>query len=381
MKTGHCRPLSFCLEDMTQATSEEAMTHFLCLFVTRRPVFKVSARPHPQSHIRSFMKANKTRIKNALFMDLIEKSFSDHAFCTRVLMLLEENYGDSQDVFDFLLSLQGDQQVSHFQKFVRSMGERCGRPDWSVLPRTLFDGSFLRELRRLAEQKFPFYEIGGRTNTSLETYRWCFEPGAIEKTGFESVRRSTYDLCFDLGGGYATPFLASRFQKPLVCLDICDPNQLISLDPESQTEYRRHGLELGSEPIPFIYFDVFKSKIPTNADTYLITSFGFLGSTISEPSQKSFGEKSFAPYRATLASARLLSQLIFQGKKIDLCVYARPSKAYYSNICYTLRFRESKLVSAQGFYTDYHKFIPRVPGSAITEPPYKHFDYTAVPTK
>lgn len=116
-------------------------------------------------------------------------------------------------------------------------------------------------------------------------------------------------------------------------------------------EYDKLGLPMTE--CPFQQFDVYTDAYPLDRARYLITSFGFLGSTPGDVSNGR-GSDPFPSFSTLYAAIRGIAVLIDAGKDVTLAVYGRPSATRYSNICWTLRFANRRMVSGKTMTADFY---------------------------
>lgn len=344
MWEGSVRPLATIAADLARPDHDlESLTTAVCEFVTRRPLWRAKGFVHERSAISQFLRSNAENGRAGFVQDLITRPIRKGSFPHQILELYEADHGDIRATFD-LITAQPDSIVCYFDKFVASVGRIAQRPDWRESPRTMFDGSFQTAVRELLASGHRLDELSGLTNTRLEFYTWAFEGIAAAANGFELVAKSKYDVAYDLGGGFTTPYLAAKFKQPLACLDLFDPRERAPHEHVVvKRQYDKAGIAFDLESVPFVAFDIFADAYPSDFDTYLITSFGFLGST---PSQVTNDPRATAdyPYKTNLVAIEGICRLIMNAKDVTLCVFARPTRARYANICYTLRFQERRCV-------------------------------------
>jgi len=223
----------------------------------------------------------------------------------------------------------------------------------------MYDGSFLRAVKAYLADGHLLKEIGGLTWTLLDVYEWTFQEPALTQTGFADIQQSTYDVCYDLGGGFTTQYLAVRLKQPLVCLDLFDPATRGPHEHEFvRRQYEKFGLVFDKQACPFQQFNVYTDHYPEEHGKYLIASFGFLGSTPGDVAGGR-GAGSFPSFATIYAAIHGIARLVDAGKDVTLAVYGRPSATRYSNICWTLRFAGRRLVAGRTMTADFYvdKFV------------------------
>lgn len=344
MWEGSVRPFSAIANDLARPDHDlDSLTAVLCEFVTRRPLWRARGTVHERSAISQFLRRHAER-GTSFVQDMITRPVKKGSFSHQILELFEADHGDIRATFE-LLARQPESFVCYFDKFVASVGRIAKRPEWRETPRTMFDGSFQSAVKDLLASGHKLDELSGLTNTRLDLYAWAFEGAAAAANGFELVANSRYDVAYDLGGGFTTQYLAAKFKQPLACLDLFDPKERAPHEHAVvKRQYEKEGLAFDVESVPFIVFDIFADAYPPDYETYLITSFGFLGSTPSQLTRHASSSTSDYPYKTNLHAIEGICRLITSDKDVTLCVFSRPTRTRYANICYTLRFRQRRCV-------------------------------------
>lgn len=355
MEMGSTRPLPAIIADLKRENkSHVELCYYLSEFVTRRPLVTHVTRLNRQSKMFKFKKEYGPQSDTSIFSDLINSAENPGTLGFQLIDLFEQDYGDIREVFIFMVLQRGEHRIGYVSKLIQSMSLRCDRPDWLEDPRTLFDGSFLAALKKLKDEGVPLPEVGGRTNTVLKLYDWCFSDEFKSATGFDEVMESNYDVCYDLGGGFTTPYLSKKFKKNLICLDIFDPRKFEQDSLYLKKIYKKSEMDYDPNTIPFQYFDVFKDRYPLDAQKYLIVTFGFLSSTIANLSEEAEGPRVFS---TTYAAVEGLAELILAGKELTLCSYSRPSYAKFLSRCFMVKFENKVLAKAKCMTQDCHRDI------------------------
>lgn len=354
MARGNVRPLDKITDDLLHVRdSVERLTYVLCEFITRRPLMRYMGVVHPDSAIKRFAKRVSGEMDAGFIRDLLTKPTTHTGFRFKIICLYEDDYGDIRDVFEYLAAQRGLDGVAYFDKLVRSVAQIAGRSDWFDDPRTMFDGSFLERLRSLKTEGVRFKELSGLTHTVLGHYEWAFAEPMSRRNGFADIAEETYDVAYDLGGGFATQYLASRFKQKLTCLDLFDPrtrapheHQLVG------RQYASVGLEHDPEATPFVQFDVYKNDYPLDFARYLITSFGFLGSTPGDVASGRQSNSEPFSFSTIYAATSGICRLIAAGKEVTLAVYGRPSSTRFANLCYSLWFKDGACTKVRSVTND-----------------------------
>jgi hypothetical protein len=211
--------------------------------------------------------------------------------------------------------------------------------------------------------------LGGMTHTVLGMYDWTL---AAPGTGF--VRRDRRaEAGYDLGGGFGTPDLTRLLGQPLVSLDLQGPGEARRLGIERfqvasparrpellprrvrwQDDAEAAAYLLALERQPWQRFDVFTDAFDESVRSYLITSFGFLTSTVASHSphalsREALGGNVLAQMHTTLTGLSRVLRLVALGKDVTLLTYQRATSRAYRNATLFLRFVQHRLADAAAF--------------------------------
>lgn len=354
MAEGSLRTNAEIIADLNRAhLSIEALIQLLCEFVTRRPLWRMMGVVSANSAIQRFLDGSAPEARTGFVRDLVIRPNS--AFHMQVIELFEADFGDIREAFRYLADQRHSYGVCYFDKFVASVARIANRIDWLADPRTMFDGSFLQKVKELQLSGTRLEELSGLTNTRLAAYEWAFADSAARANGFADVRTGQFDACIDLGGGFTTKYLATRFAQPLECFDLHDPALRASHERGFVLEqHRAYGLDDPFTGVVFRPFNVLTDEFSARAQSYLITSFGFMGSTPGVIDADGIPAPQAQPFLTNFYSIYRVCQLIDLGKHVTLCVFARPTKVRFANICYTLRFEARRCVSARSLYQNFY---------------------------
>ncbi|HEY1817069.1 MAG TPA: hypothetical protein VGG74_32200 [Kofleriaceae bacterium] len=354
MRKGSVRPIRRVLAELAQPNELDVLVDRIAEFITHRPLWRLRGALHQDSVLLRIKEKFASTSDSGFLNDLAVKPVVPGTLRYHVMLLLQEEYGDSVDVFEFLAGQTGMNGVAYYDKLVNAMARIAERPDWIDDPKTMFDGSFLRAVKDYLAAGYLLKEIGGLTWTILDVYEWAFQEPDLTRSGFGDVQRGRYDVCYDLGGGFTTQYLAIRFGQPLICLDLFDPATRSDHEREPVArQYKKLGLAFDTKACPFQAFDVYTDRYPLDRDKYLITSFGFLGSTPGDVSGGR-GDDAFPSFSTLYAAMRGIGELIVAGKDVTLAVYGRPSATRFSNICWTLHFDRGRLVTGNTMTADFY---------------------------
>lgn len=238
-----------------------------------------------------------------------------------------------------------------------------------AIEKLLIDTSVLTWIQSLGTSLRQF---SGMTHTISGLYDWISYPKYQEATGFSDISTDA-EAYYDLGGGFATPDVDRIFNKKFTSLDILSPQKALDWNIVIQTLTAWHLPKFGINQttvqtkdereaylqqvaqVPWIYFDVFKDHIPTSSQSYVITSFGFLSSTIGSLSTAADtveGGNNY--YSLTYWATKRIVELIAAGKSVDLFTYQRATAKNYRYRTVFLSFKNRQLIKAK-FYPDGEK--------------------------
>jgi hypothetical protein len=207
--------------------------------------------------------------------------------------------------------------------------------------------------------------LAGMTNTVIGMYDWIArEP----RTGFERIFRGA-EARLDLGGGYGTPDLSRLVGAPLTSLDLNPPSgaRAVGLRRFQVALRTRRGETLPRtrwqndaeaaayfaelERQPWQAWDAFADALDEGAASYLITSFGFLTSTVASHSPNALGRERLgknvlAQMHTTRIGLERVLRLAMLGKDVTLFTYQRATSRMYRNVTVLLRFAAHRLVDS-----------------------------------
>ncbi len=213
-------------------------------------------------------------------------------------------------------------------------------------------------------------EIGGMTFTVVGMYDWVVHSPATGCLRFPK----TAEACIDLGGGYATPDLRRVLGLPLVSFDLEPPTRARELGirrfaattagkkfrapPQNrirwQTDAEAELYFAQLEQQPWQRFDVYGDRFDASADSYFVTSFGFMTSTVASHSPLALTRRELssnvrAQMATTFTAASRVMELVLAGKDVSLLTYQRAISRAYRNITVFLRFKAHALVDFAAF--------------------------------
>lgn len=193
---------------------------------------------------------------------------------------------------------------------------------------------------------------GGDTNTILGIYDWIRDD---ETLGFDRVPRDA-DERFDLGAGFGTPYVEALFGQSFVALDLTSPAEArrlglaiaeqrgrraarVALDPEAREAYLRR-----LDGQAWRHYDVFNESLPATGPRVLVTSFGFLSSTVVSlsPHKRQLPAR-LRPLETTYTAIRRIVELAATGRDVSLLTVQRATARAYMNRALFVRFTNNTL--------------------------------------
>jgi hypothetical protein len=238
----------------------------------------------------------------------------------------------------------------------------------------LFDAS-VGSLERLAEEWLPklldeqgklrawvdeivargdrLKHYGGDTNTILGIYDWIREDPEL---GFDRIPHQL-DERFDLGAGFGTPYVEQLFRAPFVALDLTEPSAArrlgLSIAEQRGRRAARLALDRASREAylakldaqAFRRYDVFGEPLPATGQRVLVTSFGFLSSTVVSlsPHRRQLPAR-LRPLETTYTAIRRVVELAATGRDVSLLTVQRATARAYMNRGVFVRFADRALV-------------------------------------
>ena len=294
-----------------------------------------------------------------------------------IIWLYGENYKSVQPVINPLLERSEistpDLLIVYFARKIKSLSiPEVYRPrpltdEVKKKIQSLFtDSEMITWINSKSEDEIN--QLSGYTNTILGVYDWISYKEYAGETGFSEFPTSSEQF-YDLGGGFATPDISRLLRHAFTSFDRLSPHQLgRSLDlnfkvlvdwsaryfgiletrPLTQSERESYFKLL--QQTPWVNFDVFKDHFPTQFQSYFITSFGFMSSTVRSDSEHAPYQKfkGVEAYDFTFYMAvRRVIELVALGKDVDLFAYQRASERSYRYRTVFLSFRKHRLVKSR----------------------------------
>ena len=221
------------------------------------------------------------------------------------------------------------------------------------------DASAIERWMQTKKQPLQFYG-GGPSNIRLGFYDRFF---ADPSTSFQLFNRSA-ERAYDLGGGFNTSEIEGLLGRSCVSADIVSPS-LVKLDSDiiiqktspiievtclDDAEHRRYIAQ--QSKVEHLAFDVFESSFPTDSDSYVITSMGFVASTIKSKSnhiQESAPEDTLSDiFNSTSTSVHAIYrvvELVAKGKDVDFMTVQRATGRVFKYRTCFFQWRSGRLVA------------------------------------
>ncbi len=285
------------------------------------------------------------------------------------IFLFNRNYGRTRSLFDLLLNVEKNPPPYLDILIVNLLHQVLGLShtelhalfggNFGAIARqmnVLFadrDGKFERWLLKTGDrQKLRFY--GGETNTFLGLYDSI---AADPETGFRDINREA-SRRYDLGGGFGTADMERLLGQSLVSADIMEP-RMERYDPELviqtvssegyrwiadtmvQSEYRARQSE-----VEYLKFDVLEDSFPTDVESYVIISAGFMTSTVRPTTRPQWMKHGAGAGHLAISvhAVERVIELVAQGKDVDLFAIQRATNRSYKYKTCFLQWRSGNLV-------------------------------------
>ncbi len=257
-----------------------------------------------------------------------------------VMTLYEENEGATRETILYLDTQEGDHRISYLSVFlrnaVRHLGLEAKTPIIYEQVRILFspEKPLIQWCEKLKSEGLSLKQFAGQTNTVLGMYKKLVEENPALKKELQGAEHN-----IDLGGGFATPEVSEIFGYPFVSYDLTPPEKALEWEISfaaitgavSESELARYREKLRKQP--FQEFDVFTDSFPDHYETYNITSFGFLNSTITSLSTlQPEVPLDLKKFNTTFFAVKRIAELAAQGKSICFLTYGRPMLMYMNRL-------------------------------------------------
>lgn len=334
--------------------------HLMGLLLTREPYTFMEAQIGP-SHLGNRVRRGEhpTRVLRAM-------ASRGNRINRIVFDLYEQDFGRTRETLHRLDELSCDPRhhVPYFEILLQNAianvlpearlhGEGVAR---KTIERMVDDeGRLLAWVEDIVGRGLALKNVGGETHTILGVYDKFFRLMDL------SVVPRDCDVNYDVGGGFAGPDLERMFGIPFVSLDVTPPSaarefgvvlkrvrphgngrtERVALAAEDREEYLQR-----LDAQAYIDFDVFRDDFDPSYGRYLITSFGFLSSTVASLSKHQPAlPRALRKTATTFLGMWRVAKLVAQGKDVSLLTIARPTARPRMNRAVFLRFCEHELVT------------------------------------
>lgn len=207
-------------------------------------------------------------------------------------------------------------------------------------------------------------EIGGATNTVPGHYDWILTAeDKMVRPDLATIAEADYRA--DLGGGYATADISRLLGAQFISHDLTDPK---TFSPELLYRENDPVYVAAVQATPFQYFDVFESKFPQGKGKYVITSFGFLISTVTSTSDSEANGKNVVS--TLLAGLERVLELVASGAEVYCYWYSRASRRLYQNAAIQLWWKDGRLVKSKIASRPFSNFAEFMATAASVEDKY-----------
>lgn len=262
-----------------------------------------------------------------------------------IISLYEQNWGYTRPLVHWLTDQTGDNKCPYIHTALRSVykAENSNNDVNSIedLKTFLNNPDIVTVFANYGAQLGGLKRIAGETTTNCTLYDWLLDETDIndEEVVMHDVIQNA-EIAYDLGGGYATPYMSLLFKKPMVCADITDPTSAV-VDPimikPPETMTVTSYLDLLQQQ-PWLEFDVNTDHFPQEYNSYFITSFGFATSTVAPPGDTQTW------FDITYNAVKAIIELASIGKDVYFILYGRPTVRVHRNKIIAMRFVDKKLV-------------------------------------
>lgn len=260
-----------------------------------------------------------------------------------ILDLYNEDYCSTREVIHYINSLQGDDKVPYLMLYLEHILKYLNinsKLNLGLL-RVLFKNDMIIRITQELKEKYGYVKfVGGETNITRYGYGKLFNYINVD---FDSIEEAEVGL--DLGGGFYTPNLSKLFKKDLICIDVVNPNKIEDL--KNFQDYTGELDKYGKLPfIDFLQLNMLYDSLPDNYQSYFISSFGFINSTIGPRTYMLEECPTVTNLIVCYASCYRLAELITKGKEVYCIFWGRPTVRVNENKIVSLKFKNNKLLNS-----------------------------------
>lgn len=346
------------IDEINQLDTEDEnyhiqLTRLVYLIVTKRPLVTNYARLDRRTAWSKYLKDNNL-LNNCLMANLIKTiGKNDSISGNTIINLYEDNYNNTRFFIHYLNSLTDENKVPYLglaleslSKFIFNHGLKTIN-DYKKLF-SLTETEIVEYINNISNKIGGLKRISGETNTNCNMYNWIATDFNYDK---EFVK--TADVGYDIGGGFCTPYLSYLFRRELISLDRLDPSIAeetnIKILKPNHTTLESYYNELKHQK--WQTFDVFNDHIDDKYESYFITSFGFITSTVAPHKDIIINNPSYQSLHTTYFGIKTITELIAKNKDVYFFFYGRPTGRIYQNKIVSMKFVKKKL-ETYNFYED-----------------------------
>jgi hypothetical protein len=329
------------------------IVHLLALLVTKKPVVSYTVRLG-RSKLSEYLKNSPYTYST---LHTILQSIQSNGLFQRCFEAFETDER-SRNIMIFVHEQRDNNRVPYLNILIKSLSSRLDHDISTVSGLiALFNDPRTMPLINdwISKNQLKFY--GGATNTKPHYYDWILTKNKA-KPNLDTIRNANYRI--DLGGGFTTAEISRLLGAEFISHDIVPPTKfsedMIFLDDKWYDDKAAWYVE-EAKKAQFKYFDVFENTFERGHGSYVITSFGFLTSTVTSQSPSELNEKS-VPSTLTAGLSRIV-ELVADEPDVYCYWLSRGTRRLYQNTVIQLRWKNGNLVNHKILshpYSNYDSF-------------------------
>jgi len=262
-------------------------------------------------------------------------------YLSNLLFLYNSNYKNTRKIIHLLDDGKGRNKIPYFHLFFifvfkKLYNRKINLSSMDDLKLLFSETHFDDFLDRLIKEYGYLKKLGGETFSFRKRYD---NLDKFIKVDTQSINDA--DIGLDIGGGFMTPALSRLFKKNMVCLDKNNLSESLELSKDLFNYPEDYIAELKNQK--YIMFDSMTDSLPKDYNSYFITSFGFMASTVAVDQfyTDKYGdlENPFLTYM----SCKRVSELIVDNKEVYIIMWARPTTRVSENKLISLKFKNGVL--------------------------------------